>query len=118
MNISVVKNIDYAIISLEGKIDAGIDSQFVEKMHEVLVCGKPNLLLDLTAVSFISSMGISTLIEAKNFTINNGGRFIITGLCGKIKKVFELTGILKSLEIQESVDSALELIHSKHDTRL
>jgi anti-sigma B factor antagonist len=107
LNISISKNIDYVIISFSGKIDIGYYNLFLKKLNDALLSGRKNILMDFSAATFISSMGISAILEAKNYTVNNGGKFIISGLNNKIRQVFDLIGVLNLLDVCDTIEEAV-----------
>jgi anti-anti-sigma factor len=61
-------------ISLSGRLDVEgalkIDDEFTE-----ITKGKKNVLVDLSEVPFIASLGIRTLVIGAKATSNNGGYF-------------------------------------------
>jgi len=111
LGISVLKEGDYALMVLHGRIDATHSDIFLRKLTHILISGIPNILIDFTHVTMLSSMGLGAVIEAKNYTTSNGGKFIVIGLNKTVTQVFELIGILEYLEVCQTVDEAISRIH-------
>lgn len=64
------------------------------------------IIVDLSAVKFISSWGIGMLIHGLATTRNRGGEFKIAGLADNIMQVFQKVKIDTVLSIYNNVDSA------------
>ena len=65
------------------------------------------LVLDLTDVTFMSSMGLGTCIALRNEANSNGAKTAIVGLRPELKSLFEMMRIHKLYAIQKS-DKALD----------
>src|SRR5262245_30653447 len=63
-------------ISLSGRLDIEgalkIDSEFNKAIE-----GKKNVLVDLSEVTFLASLGIRTLITGAKAAANNGGKMVL-----------------------------------------
>ena len=64
------------------------------------------IIVDLSAVKFISSWGIGMLIHGLATTRNRGGEFKIAGLADNVMQVFQKVKIDTVLSIYNNVDSA------------
>lgn len=68
-----------------------------------------NLLLSFDNVEFLSSSAITELIRIKDSLENSGGRLGLSGISDNIRKVFEITNMIKLLHVySESTDVALQ----------
>ena len=113
LDITVLKRKEEIIASISGKIDISSYDIFIKKLHELLLSGRPTVILDLSGVVFISSMGISAILEARNYAANHNGKFILVGLSERVYKIFDLIGALEYLNIYKSVDEAIEVVTLK-----
>lgn len=59
--------------------------------------------VDLTALEFIDSTGLCTLIHASKVASFDGRTLRIVNPCATVKRVFEVTGLTRLLEQQVSV---------------
>ena len=80
------------------------------------VSGKtaPKVVVDLSKLTYLSSVGYGPLITLRSRVRESGGRLILCGLSGVVKEVFEATRLLinphspKSLfEFTETLDEAV-----------
>ncbi|MDH4261751.1 MAG: STAS domain-containing protein [Spirochaetia bacterium] len=111
LNISISNQTNYVVITMNGKIDFSYSNYFLKKLNDVLLSGKKNVIMDFSEITFISSTGIGVILEAKNYTEENGGRFIISSLSNTIRQVFELIGVLSSMEVCDNLDDAILRVH-------
>ncbi len=112
MKFSINKEERYTILSLEEDnlntlIAPSLKSEFVIMRNE----GVKNLILDLTAVSFVDSSGLSAILTA-NRLWNDTGLFILTGIEHEsVKKLISISRLNTVLTIiptvQESIDYVL-----------
>ncbi len=112
MKFSINKEERYTILSLEEDnlntlIAPSLKSEFVIMRNE----GVKNLILDLSAVSFVDSSGLSAILTA-NRLWNDTGLFILTGIEHEsVKKLISISRLNTVLTIiptvQESIDYVL-----------
>jgi len=111
LSISVKNNDDYVVVSLNGKIEDRYYNLFLKKLQDVLFLGHQNIFIDFSELQFISSLGIGAVMEARNYTMGHGGKFILIGLKNQIQQVFDLIGLLKHLDVCATLDEAVSRIY-------
>ena len=99
---------------MNGKIDVSNYDLFLKKLQEALLSGRPCLVMDFSEVVMITSMGISAVMEAKNYANSHGVHFIVIGLKEKIRQVFELTGILNYFHVYKTLQDITFPVPSEH----
>lgn len=77
-------------ICLEGEIDLHASPKLRQSLLEVSEKGLHPLLLDFSAVEYIDSSGLATLIEYLRGGQGNLRRMALCGLQSQVKMVFEL----------------------------
>ena len=99
---------DHALVLLAGELDAstagGLYEEFARLSREEVV----HVALDLTALEFIDSTGISAIIAEHKRTASAGGELIILTPHRNVRRVFEVTGLMDVLDVlppQASGDS-------------
>lgn len=65
------------------------------------------VVVDLSAVSFIDSSGVATLVEALKATRAAGSALVLCGMNAKVKDVFELARLEKVFRIVPTRQDAL-----------
>jgi len=94
------------LISLEGRMDLdgtqAIDQQF--GFHTTTQ--KRNLVVDLSQVSFLASIGIRTLLTAARGQSSRGGKLVLAAPEPMVRKVLESTGVDQIIPIYPDVAAA------------
>lgn len=90
-----------------------IDHHSAEKIrnradYEIQKYMPKNLIIDFAKVSFMDSAGIGMLIGRYKTVALFGGKTYITNVNQSIKKVFEMSGVLKIIPIIEGGTEKLE----------
>ena len=79
-------------VTLEGRLDVDgalkIDSEFNKIAEE-----RKKLLVDLSNVPFIASLGIRTLITGAKATANNGGKLVLLNPQSNVEKVLRTSRV-------------------------
>ncbi len=85
-------------LTITGEIDLVTAAQLAEAAKPA-ERGGGVLVLDLSAVSFIDSVGLRTLIELSQRAEGDGRRLEIRGLQPQVRRVMEITGLLELLPV-------------------
>ncbi|MBC7375098.1 MAG: STAS domain-containing protein [Frankiales bacterium] len=99
-----------AVVALSGELDAHTAAQLRTLLAEQLLAGPGNLVLDLSALSFIDSAGLATLIAADKGTRRAGMKLVLAAPAPAVRKVLKITGIDGVLATKDTVDEALALL--------
>lgn len=96
-------------VSLEGRMDVQgalqIDTQFAEIAKE-----NRYVLLDLSGVSFLASLGIRTLVAGAKALSQNNGNLVVISPQEAVANVLKSTGIDSVIPIKNSLAEALALV--------
>lgn len=90
-----------------GRIDSVTSPHLEEALVAALTGGERRVVLDMASVDYISSAGLRVLLVAAKRLRENGGRFVLCGLNGPVRQVFELAGFLPLFAIEPSRDRAV-----------
>ena len=95
-------------INIEGEIDVYTSPKVKEALNDLINKGHYNLIVNLEGVSYIDSTGLGVLIGAlKRVKENNGDiRLICNNM--QIKKIFDITGLVKIFGIFATEAEALK----------
>src|SRR3972149_6428620 len=96
----------YAVIELSGEVDLSCSP---EARKEILPCLKANknLLIDLSAVTYIDSSGVASLVEGYQTARKQNQKFGLVGVSKAVLNVLQLARLDKVFPIH---DSAAECI--------
>jgi anti-anti-sigma factor len=73
-------------------VDGDTAVELERACHQWIAPGDRNLILDLSAVPYISSAGLSSVLSAGKQIDRHGGRLVICGLAARLKQIFEFSG--------------------------
>ena len=90
-----------------GRMDAENAPQFEQQCRACIAEGLIGLVIDLGELKYISSMGLRSFVSVGKTLRDKGGALRICRLNGLVKQVFEITGLLGSFPVYESVEAAL-----------
>ena len=96
------------LIKLIGRLDmegtSSIDQEFLQR------CAGENIfvLVDLSRMSYISSIGIPMLIGAAKTVANQGGRLAFLNPQSNVKSILDITGVSHVIRIYNDLETAQE----------
>lgn len=82
----------FAIISLEGAVDAHTAPKFEEAVQSVIDAGQYKIVVDCEKLTYISSAGLGVFMGFIEEVREEGGDIKICGLSEKVKQPFEILG--------------------------
>ncbi len=83
---------DITIIAVSGSVDALTAAELAGTIDKQIAGGRVNLVVDLTALEFMSSAGLRTLLGAVKQARSNGGDLRIASSRPGIDKVLKMSG--------------------------
>ncbi len=102
------KEIDGVVVVMA---DEGIMQDHVpilrSRFDELMIEGKNRIVLDMSCASYLSSMGLAVIVDAKNKVAKTNGDIRIAGVNTLVMNLLTITNLIKKFQIFESVDSAL-----------
>jgi anti-sigma B factor antagonist len=108
LEISARRSEATTIFDISGAIDLANSPQ-VRKLllSELRVARTRRVVLNLTAVRYIDSSGVASLVEGLKASRDVGSRFILFGLSPAAREVLQLSRLLKIFEIYDDEQQAL-----------
>src|SRR5437660_680343 len=91
MEITVREEGAVMILALSGELDAVNSPRLDHAIADLLAEGRRQFLIDLIAVSFVDSSGLSALVRGLKRVRTGAGTLRLAGLQPGVRKVFELT---------------------------
>jgi len=98
---------DTHIVSVSGEIDLFTAPEFKQRMSAPIDAGRSNLVVDLSATTFIDSSSLGVLIGAHRRLKLRGGSLVVVCENEAITKTFKITGLDGVFTIAPSVEAAL-----------
>lgn len=97
---------DLLVISADGGLNGDTANQFVTEIERLVDAGLRKIIVDCTALNFVSSAGLAVLMRLHKHMKPLGGNVKIAHVKGTIMQVLEVTHLSKVFEIYPDVDRA------------
>jgi stage II sporulation protein AA (anti-sigma F factor antagonist) len=98
---------DICILRPQGRLDSESAPALAEDIGILIAGGADKLLLDMSALDYISSAGLRTVLQAAKQIKSKGGRLALCAMNQHIREIFEISGFAGMLDISPSHDEAL-----------
>ena len=106
MKISVREMGKAKVVEVEGDVDLGTSPAFRHALLDALPKAQ-TVALDLSAIRYIDSSGIATLIEVLKRSQLLNMQFVLFGLSPAVQEVFRLTHVVRLFRVFQTEREAL-----------
>jgi anti-sigma B factor antagonist len=111
MKFTIDKHEKYILMKLnESKLNSLMSPQLKAELILINTEGQRNVILDLSAVKYSDSSGLSSLLVGHRLCKNAGGSFIITGINANIERLLTISQLESVLTITATVEEAVDFI--------
>ena len=100
MNTVITHNGHQVIASFEGRLDTAAAVQTVEDVKPLMDLEHKEIILDCTALEYISSSGLRIFLSIRKEAAAHGSKVIVRNINADIRQVFVMTGFISLFEIQ------------------
>lgn len=87
------------IVNVSGEIHVSTAPSFREQLNEVIESGSSMLVLDLSAVEFIDSTGLSVLLNALRLVHQRHGHLALVCTNPTVMRLFQITSLDATFDI-------------------
>ncbi len=94
-------------MKIEGAVDVYSVSALGEAIQSAIVDGIRAVIVDLSDATAMDSSGLGTLVGNSKSIATYGGKIWLAAPNGRIRRMLEITGLMKYFEICSDVDEAL-----------
>jgi anti-anti-sigma factor len=98
----------YVVLKVSGRMDAENALEFEDACNKCMAEGHNALLVDLSGLAYVSSMGLRSFLSIAKALQAKGGILKLASMKGLVKQVFEITGLMQAFSVFESLDSAIQ----------
>jgi anti-sigma B factor antagonist len=96
------------VVAVIGEIDLFTAPEFKQRVSAPIDAGRSNVIVDLTATTFIDSSSLGVLIGAHRRLKLRGGSLVVVCDNEAIVKTFRITGLDGVFTLVKSLDDALD----------
>jgi anti-sigma B factor antagonist len=98
------------LIKVSGRLDAENTGRFEQACTSGLETGTSHLIVDVSELEYVSSMGLRSFLSAAQALQKKGGAMMLCGLHGLPKQVFEMTRLIGLFPLHDSTEKAVAAI--------
>jgi len=99
LQFSVTQIAALQLASVGGRVDSANAASFEKELLGLFDTPPTRILLDLSALDYISSAGLRVVLMAAKRAKQTQGRLVLCGMQPHVREVFEISGFVKILEI-------------------
>ncbi|HEX2955929.1 MAG TPA: STAS domain-containing protein [Chitinispirillaceae bacterium] len=115
MKIKVREIGDVVEVAVEGNVLQENVNLFKNRIIDLIDNGKTKIILNLVDTSYISSLCLAVIVNAKKRLVAKQGDIKIALVNQLVKNLLEITNLVKKVELYESVDDAVASFSSKKE---
>jgi anti-anti-sigma factor len=98
------------VLDVRGRIDSTNAFALGERLTQALGPRESRLVLDLAQLEYMSSAGFRVLLLAAKRAEETGSRFVLCGISGKLRQLFDLGGFLDLFPTCASREDAIRAV--------
>ena len=100
MNTTIKEQNGELVALFEGRLDTAAAPQTEKDLAPLANCDGKNIVLDCSALEYISSSGLRLFLGVLKAAKAKGGHVYITGMSDDIRNVFSMTGFTNLFEFR------------------
>ena len=101
---------DVTVVTVRGSLAFDLARNLIDEIEAALAKGNKKIVVDLSSVTYINSMGVASLVTVFTKVSNNGGRVILSGLTRKTSDLLQTTKLNTIFDVVDSVANATTLL--------
>lgn len=110
MEIVDSQNGSVTVAEVRGRVDSGTAKAFEEKLLGLLTADGSTLVVECSALDYISSAGLRVLLMAAKRARAGKGKMALSGLKPHVREVFDVSGFSGIFAIHPTRDAAVAAI--------
>lgn len=95
------------VLRVAGRMDAESTPAFEAQCQACIAEGYTSLVLDLSSLTYVSSLGLGAIVRVAKQSRDAGGEVRVCCLTGLVRQLFEITRLNDVFPAHDSVESAL-----------
>jgi len=110
MNIEANDIDDITILVIDGMVTIGSDHKLGQAFQDLVARGRTKLIIDMTRVKYIDSLGIGQIAGGYTMVDEAGGNLVLARSNEKIQELLKLTGLQNHILTYPTVEDALKAL--------
>jgi len=97
----------YAVVALSGELDLADAPVVASHLIAAVAAFGPSIIVDLAGLEFIDCRGLGVLVRVLKWTRESGGDMYLVGTRPRVRRVFEMAGLIGVFSVYPSVKLAV-----------
>ena len=102
MQIQETRQDGYLVVAPVGRLDSATSRILDRSLTSAVQRGDVRIILDMSRLDYIGSMGLSALLAAAKRIKAAHGELLLRGMNERVKLVFEMSGFLRLFNIRDA----------------
>ena len=98
----------WQVLRLAGEVDVATAPRLRDRLVQLINEGPPKLVVDLSGLSFIDSMGLGALVSGLKRARAHDGDLRLAGASDHVAKVLNITRLDQAFVVGDTVEAVLE----------
>ena len=94
-------------VSLDGRLDIGGTNDIDMEFTALTSTQKAEILIDMTNVSFMASIGMRTFLSSAKALSKHGGKMVLANCQPLVKEALQTAGIDTLIPVHDSLEDAI-----------
>ncbi len=99
--VDIKRDTDSVVVALTGELDLATSETFERHLREAESCRPMRLTVDLTALGFMDSTGLQTLLRARERANSSEHELTLRRGPHQVQRVFELTRTVEAFNFED-----------------
>ena len=99
MKVTINKQNEKTLVTLEGRIDTTNADQFQHDIAPLMEDERPNIDIDCSGMTYTSSQGLRVFLLLQKSVVARNGKMVLRNMIPRVKEVFDITGFSNIITI-------------------
>jgi anti-anti-sigma factor len=95
------------LVRLEGRLDATNAPEIERRLGEIIGGGATRVVLDCSALEYISSAGLRVFLSVAKRLMAAQGRLALGGPLPQVREILEIAGFTSVMQVAQTVEDAI-----------
>ena len=105
--LDVTESDGWAVVAVTGELELATAPRLRQQVVSIIGGGRSHLIIDLSGVDFVDSVGLGVVVGALKRARTHGGDLLVVGVAERIRKLFEITRLDEIIDLYPSVTEAV-----------
>jgi anti-sigma B factor antagonist len=105
--LDVTQSDGWSVVAVTGELELATAPRLRQQVVSLIGGGRSHLVIDLSGVDFIDSVGLGVIVGALKRCRTHGGDLMVVGAVPRVRLLFEITRLDEIIDMHPDLDQAL-----------